>query len=349
MRFAAALAVSSLVLSLTAGCGGSTSSSPAGAAGSGGASSAGGAGGSGASGGSDGAAGSAPWDPGGPVTTQSPAFATIMADPGKEGTQCITFRLSNTEPVNIRRFSTQLALGTHHIILYKSKDTKEAPDPVPCQGLSGILQGDHPLFIAQQAHSELKLPTAEDGTPVALQIEAGQMVRMEMHWINTTAAPLAVTGKIDLDTVPSGTTVTKGDLAFWGTSNIKIPPNSAHDTGVKFQPALAGTKSFAVTTHQHHLGTRMQVWFATWGPGDLGMKVADSSSWSDPKLNMLEPAISFDVDAHTGFAYQCDWQNPTDQMVTFGESANDEMCFLWHYYYPSQGFQVCFDGACAVK
>ena len=29
------------------------------------------------------------------------------------------------------------------------------------------------------------------------------------------------------------------------------------------------------------------------------------------------------------------------QQVSFGESFNDEMCFLWHYYYPSQGFQVC--------
>jgi hypothetical protein len=32
--------------------------------------------------------------------------------------------------------------------------------------------------------------------------------------------------------------------------------------------------------------------------------------------------------------------------VKFGESFNDEMCFLWQYYYPSQGFQLCVDGFC---
>jgi hypothetical protein len=353
MRFAhASLALSALIASFATACGGSTTPANGSSAG-GSASSTGGAGGdtgtTGGAGGAGGNAGGAPWMPGGPVTTFTPAFVPIMVNPGKEDTQCITFRLDNPETVNIRRFSTELTEGTHHIILYKSKATTESKTPTPCAGLSGILKGEHPLFIAQQKHSVLEMPTAEDGTPVALEIEPNQMVRMEMHFINTGPVPLSVTGKLDLDTVPAATTVTKGDLAFWGTQNIHIPPNSAFDTGVKFQPALPGTKSFAVTTHQHHLGTRMQVWFATWGPGDLGMQVADNSSWSDPKLFMHTPPLSFDPDTHTGLAYQCQWQNPTDQMVTFGESANDEMCFLWHYYYPSQGFQVCFDGACAVK
>ena len=367
-RFAPSLFAFSSFFSLAnalSGCGGSTAD-PATATGAGGSTGVGGstaaAGGAGSSvggaagaatttgaGGATGGAGGAPWSAGGPVTTYSPTFATVEAAPGTEDTQCITFKLANPDVVNIRRFSTQLALGTHHIILYKSKETVEAPKPVPCGGLSGILKGEHPLFIAQQAHSELLLPTAEDGTPVALQIEAHQMVRMEMHFINTTAAPIQVSGSIDLDSVPASTTITKGDLAFWGTQNIKIPPNGAYDTGVKFQSALAGTKSFAVTTHQHHLGTRMQVWYATGGPGDLGQKVADSTSWSDPKLNMYSPPLSFDPGASTGFAYQCEWQNTTDQMVKFGESFNDEMCFLWHYYYPSQGFQVCMDGFCIVK
>jgi hypothetical protein len=30
----------------------------------------------------------------------------------------------------------------------------------------------------------------------------------------------------------------------------------------------------------------------------------------------------------------------TDRLVTFGESALDEMCFIWAYYHPSVGFQT---------
>ena len=32
--------------------------------------------------------------------------------------------------------------------------------------------------------------------------------------------------------------------------------------------------------------------------------------------------------------------------LPFGESALREMCFLWVYYYPSHGFDVCTDGTC---
>ncbi len=87
------------------------------------------------------------------------------------------------------------------------------------------------------------------------------MVKLEMHYINTGKFPLSVMGKISFDTVPLSTMVTKSDLAFWGTTQINIPPNSAGDTGVLFQRALAGTKTFALTTHQHQLGTEMLVWY----------------------------------------------------------------------------------------
>lgn len=50
----------------------------------------------------------------------------------------------------------------------------------------------------------------------------------------------------------------------------------------------------------------------------------------------LDPEIVFD--GTNGIAYQCEWNNTTNQLVTFGESALQEMCFMWMYYYPSHGF-----------
>ena len=42
-----------------------------------------------------------------------------------------------------------------------------------------------------------------------------------------------------------------------------------------------------------------------------------------------------------GFHFSCYWTTPATSTVKFGESANDEMCFFWSYYYPSQGALVC--------
>ena len=47
-----------------------------------------------------------------------------------------------------------------------------------------------------------------------------------------------------------------------------------------------------------------------------------------------------------GLAFECKWNNTTPNTVMFGESFNDEMCFVWQYYYPSQGFALCVNGFC---
>jgi hypothetical protein len=47
------------------------------------------------------------------------------------------------------------------------------------------------------------------------------------------------------------------------------------------------------------------------------------------------------VPAGSGFRFTCEYNNTSDQQVTFGESANKEMCFFWAYYYPDQGAKVC--------
>ena len=81
------------------------------------------------------------------------------------------------------------------------------------------------------------------------------------------------------------------------------------------------------------------------------VQVADGKNWADPPLEILSPPLDFptnggNVFSTKGLAYECKWNNTTPNTVTFGENFNDEMCFLWQYYFPSQGFQVCTDFGC---
>jgi hypothetical protein len=347
----ALFAVTSLSL-FVAGCSGTTAS-PTGptTTGSTGSttSSAGGTGGSTATSTSSTGSGGVGFDAGGPITTYTTGEGPISLMPGEEETNCITIHLGNTQGGYVRRVIADLEPGSHHMIVYKSSDTTESPTPTPCYGLQGILQGQHPFFIAQQAHAELDWPDDESGHPVGFEIEPNQMVHIEFHTINTTQAPIMVTGKALIDTIPVDTpNVVPSDLAFWGTKNIHIPPMSSFDTGVQYQYGIPGTKSFAVTTHQHHLGTQMQVWYAS-SETDTSDRIANGLSWSDPPLDLLNPPIDFPADGTKLLTYDCHWENPTTNEVNFGESFNDEMCFVWHYYYPSQGFQACIDHLCATS
>jgi Copper type II ascorbate-dependent monooxygenase, C-terminal domain len=333
----ALLAASSLLsfIPLAAGCGSSD------APGSGGAAS-----GTTTSGAGAGSSSTGDFDAGAKVTSVARSMSPDTVQPGKENTQCVTVNLNNPEGAYVRRIRADLSTGTHHMVVYTSDKTVEDPVPKDCQPFSGILMGEHPIFIAQQPHAELEFPSDESGTPVGFQIPPHQMVKLEMHYIDTTKFPLSVMGKISFDTVSLGTKVTKSDLAFWGTTQIDIPANSKGDTGVLFQKALAGTKTFALTTHQHQLGTEMLVWYGDGADDPNKMQVADGKSWSDPPLELFAKPLDFPANGAKGLAFECKWNNTTPNAVKFGEGFNDEMCFVWQYYFPSQGFQVCVNSLC---
>jgi hypothetical protein len=55
-------------------------------------------------------------------------------------------------------------------------------------------------------------------------------------------------------------------------------------------------------------------------------------SWTEAELKFFSPPEH--VPEGGGFRFQCAWDNPTDSVVTYGESALQEMCFFWTYYYP---------------
>ncbi len=279
-------------------------------------------------------------DPGdeAPITTFQATAGPWTIEPGGEETKCVVFRLDNPEGAFIRRMRGKLKDGSHHMTLYKSVDEVERREPFDCVAFESSLRGDRPIFIAQQKETELSFPSDEAGTPIGYKLEPRQMVRLEMHYMNASPAPIAVQSDVHLDTVPLSTKVVETDIAFWTTFDIEIPPNSAHATPVKFTRGLEGTRSFALTTHQHHLATRMRVWHADSASDTAGRVVADSTDWADPPLEIFDPPLVFGDGGKAGLAFQCEWSNPTPNTVRVGESVNDEMCLTWHYYYPSRGF-----------
>ncbi len=276
------------------------------------------------------------------------SIGPITAPPGGEDTYCIHRRLDNDVAGYVRKVTGTLTSGSHHMIVYVSEETEEQLEPVKCGGFDGIFVVEDgipgldskniPVFIAQQPHEEVVLPS-ENGVPIGFYVQKQQMLRIEMHWYNTTPSPAEVSGDVEFEILPEGQPVIESSFAFWGTAAIDIPPSSEADTGMLFQRAMSDTKAFAVTTHQHQRGTRMQVYKARSATDYDSVPLTESTDWAEPPLVMLDPPVTFDVGE--GLAYRCQWSNPTNQYIDFGESVDDEMCFLWAYYYPSRGFDIC--------
>ncbi len=85
-----------------------------------------------AAGGSDGAA----LSPGEAVTSIGPIPLAAAASRRR---LCITKRLGNDEDLVISSITATLAPGSHHLIVYRSKDTEENLTPTPCMPFTGLV------------------------------------------------------------------------------------------------------------------------------------------------------------------------------------------------------------------
>jgi hypothetical protein len=273
-------------------------------------------------------------------TTYTLTFDAGTVQPGEEHTKCVVLRLGNAESVHIGSIHNTLSDGSHHMIVYRSTATTEQATPFDCVPFTDTLDPSKgtTLMVTQKKDDTLQLPPG-----VGFTIDANQMIRIELHWINPTQQPLDVKATTSFITMDDSQFQNEADFLFIGDPDITLPPNSSTTLGpIFFQlpPEYAGVQFFAITGHEHQLGTDVRVAVST-GPNDPGTSVYDVPGWLWSEPATVQHAPPFTVPANGGFTFSCDWTNTTNNTVSFGESANDEMCFFWAYYYPSQGPRVC--------
>ncbi|MGZ3438971.1 MAG: monooxygenase, partial [Polyangia bacterium] len=278
---------------------------------------------------------------GGGPSSYSVTFGPIAIPAGTEATQCMVKRLGNPAPLHVGTVHNRLGSASHHMVVYRVADTIEQTTPFACKPFQDTVLGNGaPLIISQKSDDLLEMPAG-----VAYTLDANQMVRIELHYINATNA------EVMLESSTTMTEVTdyqwEASVLLLGDMDISIPSNSDATLGPVFLPLDAKYDSasfFALTGHEHQLGTNVQVALAT-DASDPGTMIYDVPNWiwSEPATVRHDPP--FMLAPGGGFRFTCTWHNPNPDAsappVKFGESANDEMCFFWAYYYPSQGSHVC--------
>jgi hypothetical protein len=162
------------------------------------------------------------------------------------------------------------------------------------------------------------------------------MIHLELHYINSTTAPVSISAKTQLFPLRAGELVHEASVMVVGNLNVVIPPNSEHTLGPTYREVpdeYADVNIYAMTGHTHRYGTNVHVDSMDVPNGTATPRYAlDNFEWDAPEVVTFDPA--FKVGRGGGFSYTCSWNNPTGQEIRFGESANQEMCFFWVYYYP---------------
>lgn len=254
--------------------------------------------------------------------------------PGKEGTQCIRAHLGNDAALRVGKVHNKLSESSHHFIVSAVDDATLTDTPLfDCLPFRAALTGA-PLTITQKSDDTVSLP---DG--VAYALPENQLMHLELHYINLTDKTEDITAETELYPIQDGTKdIQEASFLLVGDLDISIPPKSKHSTGLVYQKlpdAFANVNFYALTGHTHRFGTNVTV-------GTTASETAPVTSlyapkqfdWAEPEVKRFSPTVT--VPSGGGFSYQCDWDNPTDSVIKYGESALTEMCFFWAYYYPKQ-------------
>ncbi|NVB80132.1 MAG: hypothetical protein HOV81_17190, partial [Kofleriaceae bacterium] len=214
--------------------------------------------------------------------------------------------------------------------------------PPPCQPFTGALNSPGmiaPIAITQKADDQIFLPDR-----VAYTFAPHQMVKLEMHYLNATDDAEDVSATVDFFTAKPSDIDHEASILFTGSPDIMIPkmqPASLHQFfTVPSYLDLSQAKIFAITGHTHALGTDVNIRVAPSKTGPMTEVYRPNPfSWSEPETKTFDQPFSIPVGG--GLDFECKWNNTTSEDVKFGESATEEMCFFWAYYYPSQGSKVC--------
>ncbi len=286
----------------------------------------------GPSGGDDGGGG--PPDMASNAVTVPLTIGPIPLTAGEETTVCTVFKLPTTTAIDVTQIDTTLAPGSHHLIVYKSMATMEQKDIHKCAPLD-ISGGDVPIYIAEsEMNNKLPLPTG-----VAYHFEAGQMIKLEAHYINATTNAVMGMGDVRLTVGEIGKQYQPADIMFCGTvvqlAQSGVPPGMSSLSPGFWKPP-AGVKVFGLTTHEHKRGTLMTVDKST--STAAGTNLTMGQPYDNPPFVVYGDDNLLTFGPNEGFRWQCFYDNTTNMTYKFGQSAEDnEMCFFWAYYFPSVG------------
>ena len=267
---------------------------------------------------------------------QTLTFPSVHVADGVENTQCVIVDLGNDLPIHVGSIHNILPTASHHFIVYRaSADAVATPTPFDCTPFVDTLSSNSgsPLMITQRSDEVLTLPQG-----IAYTLPPHQLMRLELHYINVTGAPVDVSPTSQLCPITDAAYTDDADFLFVGDPDINIAPHTRFTLGPVFyrlDSRFSTAHFFAITGHEHQLGTNVIV---QTGPAAAGpftdVYNVPAFSWQEPVT--VSPDVPFQIPSGGGFNFTCEWNNTTDTAVRFGESATNEMCFFWAYYYPAR-------------
>ncbi len=243
-------------------------------------------------------------------------FCEIVAAPGDP-----------SETYYVKALESQMTQGSHHLIVSAidvgSEDEGEhaVGDRFECFAMAGF-GATTSLHGSQAPYSGYEFP---DG--VGKVVHGGQLIVVNYHYFNTSAAPISAEMAINFYTAEASRVKQVAQQFTMANVSFEVSPM----TKATFSEECTLNQDvtmMALTRHTHQWGKDFSAWFV--GGERDGEKAFTSTHYEDVSFPFAAP---IEVKAGTGFRWECNFDNTEDYPLTFGENATDEMCILFGSFY----------------
>lgn len=251
--------------------------------------------------------------------------------PGEEKYFCYTFTSPSSE-VGVVAVDNIAGKLVHHVALFQTL-LAEPEGFSECNVLVRLTW--QPIWAGGRGGNGLELPPK-----VAFHIPGQTQYLVQYHLLNATPHPVTERSAINLGYAQDDLAgYEKAGIFALGQFSLNIPKDaSGYTQEVGCSVEREDTMHvFAVFPHMHTLGSKLELFQ---GPSEDDLSTAykiDPWPFGDQPFDRVD----FDVAPGDYLRSRCTWNNTSGHAVAFGESTNDEMCFLVLFAYPMPEIDGC--------
>ena len=236
------------------------------------------------------------------------------------GEAWVCARKTLKEDLFVTSFESIAPTGTHHVVL--TFGPPDAPDGVsPCTGTTVFRVS---AYGGGRGVLPLKFPQG-----IARKIPKGSQLLLNIHLFNGYGEDLTGTSGVRALTIPESEVIELAEHVATGTQYLQLPARQT-TTQIGHCTMTSDVTLIAVAPHMHRLGVHQKV-FAETAAGEITLLDTpfDLDSQSYRPLDSVKLARGERV------RVECTYNNTTDETITYGDSALDEMCTAAVYRYPA--------------
>ena len=253
--------------------------------------------------------------------------------PGQTDTYvCVRFTVPNE--TYITNIQAQAPTGTHHTVLSISDGSTAGPDGKYNCAVNEL--GMVMLYASGVGTAPLDFPT-----DVSVKIAAGTQVHLNLHLFNASDNALSGESGIWIKSQPTPTP-TLAEMVFAGKIIFQLASNNQNTDIVGGCNNTRNFSLFAVWPHMHQLANHSKFEIIR---GQNPPMVIHDMPYSFSEQNYYKQTPPIQVMNGDQIRVTCTYLNNTGQIVRFGDSSNEEMCFVGMYRYPAAnaGLSECSD------